>query len=119
MSRIDTIGTHKTTVFSSGGYTHVVYHNTRVVSFNSKYLILRTGGYHTKTTKLRMNQTSRQFALDYAVYQEGWTWYVEVSSLVTYSFHEDGNGEMLTIDRSNGKAIPQDNCGNDGYPFTN
>ena len=52
------------------------YHSTDVVSFNAKKVILRTGGWMTKTTKDRMNQASAQFGLGFSVTQRKGVWYV-------------------------------------------
>lgn len=57
------------------GWTHIRYHNTDVVSFNEHRIILRTGGWKTVTTKLRMNQAARQFKLGYGVSQKNHQWY--------------------------------------------
>lgn len=81
MPRLDTIGTHKTTIFNDGKYTRVIYHNTDVVSFNDEEIILNTGGWRTPTTKNRMNQTSKQFNLGFKVIQKDWEWYVQVDGI--------------------------------------
>lgn len=47
----------------SKGWTHVRYHDTDVVSFNADWLIVRTGGWFTNTTKSRINEASDVFAL--------------------------------------------------------
>jgi len=59
------------------GNTHVRYHNTDVVSFNDRWITLRTGGYKTVTTKARMNQASNQFSLGYGVFQRAGEWHVD------------------------------------------
>jgi len=81
MAQQNRIGTHKTKIYREGEYTKVKYHNTDVVSFNDKEIILKTGGYKTNTTKTRMNQTSRQFNLGFNVYQKDFEWYVHVRCL--------------------------------------
>lgn len=58
--------------------THVRYHNTDVVSFDTFSVTLRTGGWSTATTKLRMNQASNQFGLGFKVFQRNATWYVDL-----------------------------------------
>jgi hypothetical protein len=58
------------------GLTKIVYHHTPVVSFNADKVVLNTGGYHTSTTKTRMNQASHQFGLGYGVFQKDWAWFV-------------------------------------------
>ena len=92
MTRLDTIGTHKTTVSHdtfikvecvdgiertmNSLVTAVRYHDTNVVAFNDDFIILNTGGYRTPTTKRRMNQASLQYNLGFSVYQADFTWYV-------------------------------------------
>jgi hypothetical protein len=98
MAQQNRIGTHKTTIYAEGGYAKVKYHNTDVVSFNDKEIILNTDGWRTPTTKTRMNQTSRQFNLGFNVYQKDWEWYVDVEIVntpYTYVFV----GDTLRIPR--------------------
>lgn len=66
MSRSDTIGNHKTTVSTENGVTRVTYHATTVFEYdrNTNTVILRSGGWQTNTTKLRINQAIRQFAIN-------------------------------------------------------
>jgi hypothetical protein len=66
-----------TSIQTENGLTKIVYHNTPVVSFNAKVIILNTGGWQTNTTKTRMNQTSHQFDLGFSVYQKDYYWFVE------------------------------------------
>lgn len=66
----------RTDIFTEDGQTHVSYRGTRVVSFDEKTITLRSGGWETFTTKVRMNQTANQFELGFYVYQEHYTWYV-------------------------------------------
>lgn len=69
--------------------THVRYHNTDVVSFDSESIVLRTGGWRTKTTMLRMNQTSNQFGLGYRVFQKKYAWFVDTGySLLPFDDNE-------------------------------
>ena len=78
MSKSDTVGTHKTVIFQTEGYmTAVRYHQTNVVEFDQNLIVLDSGGWHSATTKLRMNQTSRQFGLDFSVYQKDFEWFVD------------------------------------------
>lgn len=57
--------------------TQVVYHTTPVVTFNSRTVVLRTGGHYSVTVKSRMNQASSGFGLKFYVYQKNWEWYVD------------------------------------------
>lgn len=66
-NRGDKLGTLSTSVRTEGGWTHVRYHSTDVVSFNASTIILRTGGWNTPTTRRRMNQAAKQFGLGYGV----------------------------------------------------
>lgn len=87
VSRNYRVGKHATTISTDDkGWTHVTYHRTRVVSFNCDSVILRSGGWLTNTTKLRMNQASNQFFLGYQVYQKDWTWYVVLPNGETREF---------------------------------
>jgi hypothetical protein len=47
-----------------------MYHNTPVVKFNHKEIILDTGGHQTVTTRNRMNQASNQYALGFRIFQK-------------------------------------------------
>ena len=76
MAQMQTVGTHKTNIVILEGLTSVVYHNTAVVQFNDKEIILNSGGWETATTKTRMNQASRQYSLGFDVYQVDFSWYV-------------------------------------------
>lgn len=76
MACMNKIGTHATAVYSDGEETTVRYHGTTVVTFDSRRILLRTGGWETHTTKTRMNQASNQFHLGYHVYQEKGEWFV-------------------------------------------
>ena len=66
-----------TSIRGEEGRTIIRYHNTDVVSFNDKDVILNTGGWKTATTKTRMNQASNQFGLGYQVSQKKGDWFVD------------------------------------------
>ena len=84
-----------TSVFTDkNGWTHVQYHATRVVSFNSRHIVLRANGYQTATTKARMMQAANQFGLGYQVFQRNFEWFVRFAGK-TVDF-EDG----MVLDRS-------------------
>lgn len=77
MSQNQTVGKHATTVEVNSNDSGVVtYHDTDVVVWDDERITLRTGGWFTVTTKLRMNQAANQFGLGYQVYQEKGKWYV-------------------------------------------
>jgi hypothetical protein len=79
MSRNDTVGTHRTTVTQREGVLIVTYHATAVVVASPSIIRLDTGGYFTRTTKVRMNQASVQFDLGYKVYQNRGSWFVDTN----------------------------------------
>ena len=65
-----------TSVYKKGAWFCVKYHNTEVVKFTPKTIVLNTGGWKSNTTKTRMNQASNQFNLGYNVFQTKGKWYV-------------------------------------------
>lgn len=69
-----------TNIRTENGYTIVRYHNTDVVKFNDKEIILNSGGWRTNTTKTRMDQTRNQFNLPFAVFQKNYEWYVHTKN---------------------------------------
>jgi len=100
MARTGTLGTTATTVYTEDGWTVVRYHQTDVVRFREGGpIILNTDGYRTTTTKLRMNQASRQFCLGYRVYQDNFMWFVNFEGKC-HVFEEDtlvlGDSKMPT-----------------------
>ena len=76
MGQQHTIGRTATTVRTINGWTEIQYHNTVVVKFNNKQIILNSGGWYTNTTKTRMNQASNQFDLSFWVSQVDFEWSV-------------------------------------------
>ena len=72
------VGTHKTVIgFNAKGMQTVKYHDTDVVTWDFDTIVLNTGGWRTVTTKLRMNQASKQFGLGYYVWQKDYKWFVD------------------------------------------
>ena len=93
MARWNEVGKHATTVLTNDkGVTEVVYHDTCVVAFDSDTITLDTGGFKTPTTKVRMNQASNEYDLEYGVYQKDWVWYVEYNGTAR---EFDGNTAVL------------------------
>lgn len=90
MGQTRRLGTTATSVRRDGHVTHVRYHETDVVSFSPTQITLRTGGWKAVTTKLRMNQASRQFNLGYNVYQVKGQWYVRYKGLIPEPFSSTG-----------------------------
>ena len=77
MSQTQEVRSRSTAIFTDDdGMTKVVYHRTPVVAFDTKRVILHSGGYQTATTKLRMNQAANQFALGFQVFQRNYDWFV-------------------------------------------
>lgn len=87
-----------TNIYQENGYTVVRYHSTAVVQFNARVVKLHSGGWHTATTKTRMNQAANQFGLGYQVVQRDFSWYV-ITKAGEFDF-VDG----ITIDRETGKV---------------
>ena len=88
MSRYNTVGSHKTKITFANGGVVVRYHQTDIVESTQDFIVLRTGGWKSNTTKLRMNQAANQFNLGYRVYQRNFEWYVDYA------------GQTLTFDGS-------------------
>lgn len=88
-----------TDIVRSNGKTKIVYHGTPVVTFDGATIELRTGGWRTATTKLRMNQASAEFGLGFSVYQQGYVWYIsdhsDPASGLTVPYLEDATGTMI------------------------
>lgn len=90
MAKQDKIGSHKTTISVVRTMTVVTYHNTDVIQWGNKTIMLNSGGWRTATTKLRMNQASRQYGLGIHVFQSKGKWYVNHNdSGITLDFVDD------------------------------
>lgn len=76
MAQTQTIGSHKTNIYTEADMIHIRYHDTVVVQFNMNHIFLDSGGWKTTTTKTRMNQTSNQYNLGFTVFQKDFSWYV-------------------------------------------
>ena len=87
MAQQHQIGRTATNINTFNGLTVVRYHATDVVKFSEDCIILNSGGWHTNTTKTRMNQTSNQFELGYNVYQKDFAWFVDYRGK-TYDFFD-------------------------------
>lgn len=77
MSQVSRLGSKATTVATTDGMTRVTYHSTVVVAWDNDRIVLNSNGWHTNTTRTRMNQASNQFALGFTVYQRNYDWYVD------------------------------------------
>jgi hypothetical protein len=89
MSRMNQLSEHRTTWDSDGTSGGVTYIRTRIVEWRDGKVTLRSGGWETVTTKRKMNQASRQFALGFDVYQKDYDWFVTLPNGETVPF-EDG-----------------------------
>jgi hypothetical protein len=74
------LSNYKTTIKTHNGTTRIVYHSICIVEFNSGEVTLRTGGYKTMMTKIKMNQASQQFDLGYGVMQKKGDWFLRLPS---------------------------------------
>ena len=100
---ITEIGKHKTMITKFGNSIAVIFHSTVIVEIKKNDGVknrsgsdlvpltvkLDSGGYRTQTTKLRINQTSREYNLGFKVYQKQKNWYVELSTGQVYDFYDD------------------------------
>ena len=71
------LGKTATMVRTQDFMTYVQYHETDVVMFDDRFIILDSGGWFTSTTKRRMNEAASQFSLGYTVFQKDFEWFVE------------------------------------------
>tara|TARA_Y100001963_G_C6573754_1_gene350129 strand:- start:340 stop:654 length:315 start_codon:yes stop_codon:yes gene_type:complete len=94
------IGTHRTSIINDNNQLLVTYHSTVVVKIiNDRYVVLKSDGWLTTTTKRRMNQASNEYRLNYRVFQKGWAWFVETpEGIVDYY---DG----IIIDKFSGRIL--------------
>ena len=67
-----------TSVRTVNGITICRYHNTDIATFNhtTKTVTLNSGGWHTATTKRRINQCFVAWGLPYHLFQSTHQWYV-------------------------------------------
>ena len=80
MAQMNKVGKHKTKVFEDDGDLVCKYHNTEVCRLGWGRLVLRSGGYRTSTTKVRINQFCNEHNLPYKVYQRSGVWYLDTPS---------------------------------------
>lgn len=65
-------------------------YNTNIVTVRPTEIILNTGGWRTKTTKLRMNKIADEHSLGYQVYSEKGRWVVAVGHITNIVPFHDG-----------------------------
>ena len=73
------LGERATRMYDRGTHFAIRYHNTDVVCIYPDGWELNSGGYHSVTTKKRINDYSPTY-----VYQRNWIWYVADST----EFHD-------------------------------
>lgn len=98
MPRMDKLSTYHTNVICTNGRVSVAYVKTVIVDATPETITLDAGGWHTVTTKRKMNQAANQFGLGYAVYQRKGDWFVRTRD-GEFPF-KDG----MRIDRGSGRA---------------
>jgi hypothetical protein len=114
MAQTLTVGKHATTVKTDAdGVIRITYWSTPVVTVDGDYVTLRAGGWHTVTTKARMNQASHQFNLGYSVFQKNYEWFVTMpdGDVVPYwdgiTFPKRGaSPDAHTLDELAHQALP-------------
>ena len=77
---------YKTTVHCEDGWYKVVYHSTIIVKWNSNEAVLNSGGWHTATTKKKMNQVANQFDLGFQVFQKDFEWFVHIPMVDDFEY---------------------------------
>jgi hypothetical protein len=88
MPHMDKLSTYRTTVVENGDDLAVTYVSTAIVKRNGNTITLDSGGWETVTTKRKMNQAARQFALGFSVYQKRGKWYAVTPKGETVPFYD-------------------------------
>lgn len=65
-----------TRVITERNTTSVILHQTTIVKFDRKKIVLNSGGWWTSTTKARMNQAAQEYDLGFSIYQRNFKWYI-------------------------------------------
>lgn len=100
MSQQYKIGRTATTIAGDGdGNTEITYHSTRVVIFNADLITLDSGGWHSATTKVRMNQAANTFHLGFQVFQKKHEWFVG------FGEHTYPYSDKMRLDRKSGDVF--------------
>lgn len=95
MGQMTKVCRNNTRRFQDGGDTVIKLHNTEVVRFNEKRIVLNSGGWYTATTKARMNQAAFEYGLNFSVFQTEGEWFVRVKNSNKMLTFKDG----MTIKR--------------------
>jgi hypothetical protein len=90
MAQTRVIGRRGKGIVMEDGVLRVSYWNTYVVTWDKKTntVTLNSNGWHTLTTKTRMNQTSNQYGLGFYVFQKNFIWYVELPNGETVEYED-------------------------------
>ncbi len=89
------VGSYQTKIQAdASGKTQVIFYQTPVVTFDDQSILLNTGGWWTRSTKVRMNQASEGYGLGFRVFQKQGEWLVDYKNEVC-PFSE----ERLTLNR--------------------
>ncbi len=79
MPQMDKLSTYRTTFEMGSHGGSVTYISTKIVSWDANgNITLNSGGWQTVTTKRKMTQAARQFALGYCVSQRKGDWFVSI-----------------------------------------
>ncbi len=71
----------------------VLYHATTIVTITDNSIALNAGGWHTVTTKQRINAILSQYRLPYHILQKDFTWYINGELFY--------NGYVITLNEEN------------------
>ena len=91
---------HNTRLEACAGEVVLWLHATPIVTVYPSGLIqLNTGGYHTVTTKRRMNEALQLLGADFTIHQRDYKWYTW-----NWRTHEDGDFMDHAMYRADGHA---------------
>jgi len=73
------VGKHATTICEKDGIVEMIYHSTKIATYDrkNKILTLDSGGYKTVTTKRRITEFANHYNLAIKLYQKGGSWFVD------------------------------------------
>jgi hypothetical protein len=95
MSRMNKLSNYRTTWFNNGNQGGVRYAYTDIVTWKDGKVTLNSDGWETVTTKRKMNQASNQFGLGFDVYQDNWTWFVNLPNGGVVKYYDGITFEMF------------------------
>ena len=104
MSQSSVVSGRATVLVSVGADIGVQYHRTVVACKEGNQVTLKSGGWQTATTKLRMNQFSAQFCnRSYRVFQQKGDWFVSYRPHAITPAHSEV--EWVTVPFTEGMVI--------------